>query len=109
MGRYTGIIERLEKADEPDRTIDWEIHVIDGLEGVGMYGKHPTYTLSLDDTVALCGWKLPEWDWGVGKHRHHFEASVWLFDVLTEYEADGETPSIALLIAMFKALEAQDG
>lgn len=59
MTDYTDIIRRLTEAAGPDRTLDWEVHVFHGLEGVGMYGAHPEYTASLDASIALCEMMLP--------------------------------------------------
>lgn len=47
------IIEHLEKATRPDRALDWEIHLRNGLDGVGSYGQHPSYTASVDDALTL--------------------------------------------------------
>jgi hypothetical protein len=47
------LAERCEKATGPDRALDWEIHCCNGLEGVGAYGPHPTYTASLDAALTL--------------------------------------------------------
>lgn len=42
-----------EKANGPDRALDWEIHLRNGLWGVGMYGSHPAYTGSVDAALTL--------------------------------------------------------
>lgn len=47
------LIEKLKAATGPDRALDWQIHLRDGLLGVGMYGDHPPYTASLDAALTL--------------------------------------------------------
>lgn len=47
------LIARLEKADAGSRSLDWDIHLRDGPDGVGAYGDHPAYTTSLDAALTL--------------------------------------------------------
>jgi hypothetical protein len=53
------LIDLLEVLAAPDRSVDWELHLLDGLWGVGMYGSHPAYTESIDAALKLApdGWK----------------------------------------------------
>jgi hypothetical protein len=47
------LIDLLEVLAAPDRSVDWELHLLDGLWGVGMYGSHPAYTESIDAALKL--------------------------------------------------------
>lgn len=76
----TDLINRLERADGPDRELDWAIHIRNGLLGVGMYGDHPHYTASIDAALML----VPEgWKWAVTSrnsaccHEQHVAPLDW--------------------------------
>lgn len=95
------LIDRLQKAERPDRALDWEIHCRDGLEGVGAYGDHPSYTASIDAAVTLVpdghGWHVS----GDGTAR------VWnadrAFYGLHANKDINRKPPIALCIAALRA------
>lgn len=100
----TELIERLEKATVPDRALDWEIHLRNGVEGVGAYGRHPTYTTSVDAALTLVP---PHHLWSL-RQGIEARAIVWMLE--TDYdERDPPTgytttfPAMALCIAALKA------
>lgn len=91
------LITRLERAEGPDRELDWAIHIRDGLLGVGMYGDHPRYTASIDAALTL----VPEgWKWAVTSrnsaccHEQHVAPLNWAY---------APTPALALCIAALRA------
>lgn len=49
----SSLIERIEAASEGSRSLDWEIHLHDGLDGKGMFGSHPSYSTSIDAAMTL--------------------------------------------------------
>lgn len=51
---------RVEALQGPNRAADWQVHLRDGLDGVGMYGDHPHYTASIDAAMSLVpeGWAI---------------------------------------------------
>lgn len=106
----TDLIARVEKASGPDRHLDWEVHCLNGMEGVGMYGPHPTFTASLDAVVALVERELPGWGWLVATRDDDYSASVWApgyrFDPLGS--GHGKTAALALLRAFLRAKQAQN-
>lgn len=110
------LIAKLEKLKGPDREVD-------GLLAAHFHVKQitgtwpdwcidPPVTASLDAAIALVERVLPGWDWGVmsagedgseGKlwqHGWHDDTVVHAFHAL---------PAIALIIALLKAKEVQDG
>lgn len=100
------LAERVEALTGADRSLDWEIHLRDGLDGVGMYGDHPAYTASLDAAVTLvpegCTWWL---DTTEGKN----EALVcWSGPVRKEDYRYAATPALALCAASLKARATQE-
>jgi hypothetical protein len=58
MTNLETLASKVEGVGGGDRALDWEIHLRDGLDGVGMYGDHPAYTGSLDAAMTLVpqGW-----------------------------------------------------
>lgn len=97
MADLMKLAERVEALSGPDRAVDWELHVFDGLVGVGMYGAHPHYTASLDAAMTL----VPE---GVV-----FDVG-WLHDmsqargcVAGKKAAYAATPALALCAAALRA------
>ena len=112
MGKYADIIDRLEKADAPDRTIDWMIHVMDGLDGVGSYGNHPAFTASLDAAIALLERMLPGHFLDIGMRPGWRGKPVRpvadIYDIdssdADHMPLEGATPAIAVLAALFRVL-----
>ncbi|PZU22454.1 MAG: hypothetical protein DI589_11200 [Shinella sp.] len=135
MTDLTTLIAKLEAATGPDRELDVAIScAIDGrvlekrgndrkewlyLPGTnnwrqdpGSYGQFlsPRFTASIDTAVALAERVLPGWDWGahsfgedgaqgkVWKHGWHDDTAIY---------ADHTSPSIALLIAILRAKQAE--
>jgi len=113
MGELLKLVDRVEALEAPDRGIDWEIHCRDGLDGVGMYGDHPTYTASIDAAMTLVpeGMRvnLSEWD----DEEHLRRAGPWQcilsvagtchanpFDARCDHAA---TPALALTAAALRA------
>jgi hypothetical protein len=140
MGKYSDIIERLEKADGPDRNLDAAIAVSVKLELLNAMNQCPTffkvlekdehcapgtfwlyqfsgasmrtaplYTASLDAAIALVERMLPGWD---RKHkfinREHQAELTSDPDEDWEYTSYGPNDAMALLISMFRALQAQE-
>jgi hypothetical protein len=134
MSKYTGIIERLTKADGPNRELDcWIGYSADfrsediempWREKVDRFGfEHalsaatrdqnvwsrvlPCWSSSFDASIALCERLLPRWEWVVFQNHG---ACVFTFDGTDyfEFATDEGEPQIALLIATFRALEAQE-
>lgn len=138
MPDYSELLSRIEQASGPDREIDADIDVLlFGGETVwkqanytmemypasrraskshigGFANEHvPLYTASLDATVALVERMLPGWtiasigqDDAKGWHaelRKGFRTSY-----STVQLGGATTPSLALLTALFRALEAKE-
>lgn len=107
------LAERVEKLTGPDRSIDWTIHLRNGLEGVGMYGDHPSYTASIDAAMTLvpegCAWALysdgPTYKASaeIGKHPSGGEL------MQGDWIGEGEAPALALTAASLRALSALGG
>lgn len=98
------LIARIEAARGPDRALDWEIHLRDGLEGVGMYGRHPSYTASIDAALTLME---KGWHWALGWNgpdSGHPNATASVFTTSGAMEKGaGATPALALCAAALKA------
>lgn len=94
------LIERIEKAQAPNLALEWEIHLaVHGIEGAGMYGKHPNYTASLDKALSLVpaknGWNLQG------------NTDVFCAVVAGHYSKTCRTPALALCAAALKARAAR--
>lgn len=100
------LTERAKDTGGPDRSLDWEIHLRHGLNGVGTYGNHPAYTGSVDAALTLVPkhhlWEL----------RQGIESRAIVWTIERDYDDDGAPtgyaatfPAIALCIA---ALRAED-
>lgn len=128
------IIEKLEKAEGPDRDLDGAIAI--NLEGYfvdddGWYaytdevlntvhsgnGKFllvKKYTSSIDAAVQLCERVLPAANcWGVDKDERGFEAHVQLNGVKSghwaKFAEHRSSAPIALCIAILRALQTKEG
>jgi hypothetical protein len=95
---------RLQRAEGPDRGLDWEIHCRRGPDGIGAYGAHPAYTASLDAALTLVP---PHHLWEV-KQGIEARAIVWRLE--TDYDDTGAPtgysttfPAIALCVACIRA------
>ena len=124
------LLSRLQGLTAPDREVDaalwlefapgatrkqWsyihtatgrECHVDETRDVNGRLIIVPELTSSLDAAVALCERVLPGYDWIVG----HTNGGLTIHAQVGQNEmVFGETPAIALLIAILTALEARDG
>lgn len=124
------LLSRLQGLSAPDREVDaliwlqltpgatrkqWsyihtatqrECHVDETRNADGRLTIVPELTASLDAAVALCERVLPGYDWIVG----HTNGGLTIHAQVGQNEmVFGETPAIALLIAILTALEARDG
>lgn len=110
MSQYADIIERLEKATGPDDDLDLDIiNLID--PPVARYSAmHQPLTSSLDAAIALVERMLPGCIWTIEQD------ACWLRtmrgDDVKEHQGfltgrDGKCTPIAILIAMFCALETE--
>jgi hypothetical protein len=76
----------------------------DAFESLGRIGVK-RYTASLDAAIALCERVLPGYDWVVA----HTNGGLTIHAQVGQNEmVFGETPAIALLIAILTALEARE-
>ena len=141
MGKYAEIIERLEKAEGPDRNLDWLIAEAalgatrrDRMKGfigeqpiwqytVGTSSGSesvmiPAYTVSLDAAITLVERMLPGNFREISGPRKYlnipspvparFRAEITTDAWFDSYVGWGQSAPTALLIAMFKALEARE-
>ncbi|MGQ3213818.1 MAG: hypothetical protein ACT6U0_18750 [Shinella sp.] len=101
MTDLTSLIERLEKAEAPDRELDEEIWLaaIPGASRKNLLADHPdekplweyhdierntcfrggiipSYTSSIDAAVSLAERVLPGWGWSVESKTHHIMACL---------------------------------
>ncbi len=91
--------------DEPTRHTDEELQADIDLVGIDNMVVDAPYTASLDAAVALCERVLPGYDWIVG----HTNGGLTIHAQVGQNEmVFGETPAIALLIAILSALETRD-
>jgi hypothetical protein len=109
------LIERLEKAEGPDRVLDQDVwHALGLCQPVRINGEiagcadyhAPRFTASLDSALSL----VPEgWLWQVLGHGEHSNALVQApYDIagddLAKFKATvASSPAIALVIAALKA------
>lgn len=137
MADYSGIIERLEKAEGPSMPLDCMVLeavcpdvMIDSYptaaddacvfhaDAAGIDNKSPLpqFTASIDAAVALTERMLPGWIWNIegswtdgnGKKVPSC-ADIYRLNAsdMDHVPYSGATPPIALLIAMFRALQAR--
>lgn len=112
------LAERVEALSGPDRAIDWQIHCRNGLNGVGMYGNHPSYTASLDAAMTLVpGGENGRWNTGkFNTNAKKCTAQVAVEDEIfietgslgrglkVRSSATAATPALALCAAALRAL-----
>ncbi len=106
--RLIALADRCEKAIGPDRALDWEIHLRNGVDGVGMYGAHPAYTASIDAALMLVPEEWTAWELYSSAKKTRFSCDL---SKLTECDAGedwahgrGVTPALALVAASLRAL-----
>ena len=122
MTDYTDIITRLEAAGGADRELDGAILnalFSDARLWIGEsrdYGarRSSDFTASLDASLALVSEKLPGWFWKAGYNPRMAESGRYWFEVQCPArdiyrEAAAPTPSLAVLLALFKALQGEEG
>lgn len=127
LTKCADLISRLKKATGPDRGIDRDIaeHIVgtkyrstqrgrewldDSHGGVETWSRHPTpYTASIDAAIALTEKVLPGAELEVT--NLYGVARVTLHDVESSFHGSDPCNRIntALLIALFRALEAKAG
>lgn len=110
------LASRVEALSRPDRAIDWEVHLRNGLDGVGAYGSHPTYTASIDAAMMLVPGVFSGQIWlrfNEGE-RNKPHAAIWSHDdghgkpSRVNVEAKAATPALALCAASLRALAKGD-
>jgi hypothetical protein len=100
------LIQRVEKAEGPDRELDGEIHGIPSAACCD-WDDVPHYTASLDAAVSL----VPSgWDWSISKGWNEAAiASLAPAEKAAEVTTEAATAALALLAAILKALLAMEG
>lgn len=96
------LADRCENSSRFDRAVDWEIHLRNGLWGVGAYGNHPRYQSSLEEAEKLVP---PGMIW---TRDVHGDFQVWRDAPLVEnieQISEGKT----LVAAALRSLAAQPG
>lgn len=133
MTTLQDLLERVEKAEGPDREIDvalW-LHTTPGATRRGTHVKHahsdaewdvdetrdatgylvvvPAYTASLDAALALVERKLPGWTWRLDSPDSASEPAFARLSGPEWRSGAGwaKTPALALLAALLRALIAQ--
>ena len=108
----TELLAKVEAGDAPPDDEGWmhlpiTIHGEDGPMESHMSKALNAYTGSIDAAEALHGAVLPEWNWNLGKQaasvflmRHPYDGNI--------HEARYDNPARAWLIAILKALIAQE-
>lgn len=121
MTDYSDIIKRLEKANGPSRELDNFITNACYKMPSLVHGAKANWTESLDASVSLVRRMLPGAVWYVmtdygGLNRakvgpkENPSASIYTDeDAPLFMVADANTPVLALLLAMFRTLSAQEG
>lgn len=131
MTDYASLIERLEKADGPDRNLDgaiywhlleenraerelWWVELQFSATPENVDWRKP-FTSSLDAALSLVERKLPGWVWGVTSpdnpeddpalQRQHFTARLRKSVVIIR--AHAPTPALAVCLALLRALSEQ--
>lgn len=100
MSKHAEIIDLLEKASGPDADLDWLVAA-----SLWKKGKDTPYTGSVDAALALASSAFPdEWiDIGGMTGRDEWECNIHTDFI--EVQAHASTAPLAILLAMFKALE----
>ena len=122
MSKFGGIIAMLEASMEPDpeRLLDAEIAKLTGWtheinleeeyecwrDPSGRARYLPHFLTSVDAALELVERKLPGWEYGILRFRGLNQAYVQGGSGTTE--AIGATLCFAILLALFRALEAQE-
>ena len=119
----TDLITRLSKLDAPDREVDGEIwrYLMSGEPRAVLHGPIPKLTASVDAAIALAERVLPGWGWEIASNTNHIKNCLnpeygkpigkhphWavVANQSSRKFVDGQTPAIALCIALLRAKEA---
>lgn len=121
MGKYAEIIGRLEKATGPDRVFDLDIHMAacPDLYPEKWYWDDevlpPPLTASIDAAVALVERMLPEsmlemavYEFGK-PHLGSVQVTIYASAEGQPIDQTGGNLPIAIVLALFRALEARNG
>jgi len=121
----TDIIKRLKEATGPDRELDCDIAISLDFIATREYWSYDYaqtvahYTASIDAALALVERMLPGWYYTITSHNTSMGNKPWCDlatheyihgDVLVEgvyFESAGPTIPLAILTALFTALEAK--
>ena len=136
--KYEDIIARMEKAEGPSRELDaliWSCigegeygptTLVNGrtmfeaieafptdMAGIARAWEVERFSESIDAAVALCERMLPKYAPSVGMNVHyrHWTGFVNYIDergLVASYSSIHSVPAIALLLALFRALQAQE-
>lgn len=111
MGRYSDIIARLESASGPDRVLDFAIAETLDVLPRNCFGDEigvcRPVTASLDAAIGLVERVLSGWTLAVYS-LFHGDCTVGFDCANMSVIASHRSSAIALLIALFRALEAQE-
>jgi len=114
MSKYSDIIKRLKAATGPDRELDFSIekfnlgdlgYVVDHWDTAQRHSIVAHYTASIDAALELVERMLP--GWGV-KVDTCGQAVLYAGGKSDWYLEDASSPPLAILLALFCALEAQE-
>lgn len=117
MSDYSDIIERLEKATGPEYALDVKIWLDlvekpEGKRDPDMIGRVPNYTASIDAAIALVERMFSPGYYRLEKLKglpdpHH---ACWATAGASGQQEDAYAPTapLALLLALFRALEAKE-
>ena len=128
MSALKELLERVERAEGPDRDYDWDLAFLDGWkfdeisDTWTMPDGHwdqfltpPRYTASLDAAVALVERKLPGHHWSVSRQCEYpslafcdYRFAAFVGDYGSPKRAEGPTPAIAVIKALLRALIASE-
>jgi hypothetical protein len=114
MSKFADVIARLEKAEGPDRGIDGAIAM-----ALGLMPSGDRYTASIDAAIALVERMLPGWRWSIGTElaedfkTTEYGGNIYPFEQpfpaeLDTYGYSQANAPIAILLALFRALDAQE-
>lgn len=100
------LIDRLSKLEGPDRDYDRELMSVLMPEDFACGTFPPQFTASVDAAIALAERVLPDHDFIIGKTNGGLTIHAQVGPNEMEF---GETPAIALCIALLRAKEASNG
>ena len=128
MSKYTSILTALRAATGPSRELDEAVatalgypitagqrnYTMDWFPVIHWHGTHepcPEWTGSIDSALTLVGEKLPGFDWHLSTSDDK-SFCFWLRCVMQGFDMDvieyAPTAPLAILVALFSALEAEE-